>query len=343
MLDNPRFGVHDPSDHCVLVQPPRDARFAVRPEGRPTAVDAERDAEWLGEDNPEGAPEGGLACVPGDVLDQSLADGRGAGGAARTDTDVKKLVPVSFLIAGVWHLECAASYPPAVDAGAGRCGSHVSSVGEVAGMDDALSSERDIRHVVTLAVGTVTGMNLDALICPTHGWLRHFGIHEAGHAVAAIVLGFEFLELSIMPGEDLVRSMMLREAAVGAGVVMPTDQPSEWVGPRPDDALTMLLAGSLAEVEVLKHFLPGGHAGDVVMWRRGAGRIQAPPDELKPLLLAGVARATELARQNRALIARVYELVLDRLPSDGRGGHLGFDEPLILTYAEVRAVVLDAS
>src|SRR4051794_37265754 len=106
-------------------------------------------------------------------------------------------------------------------------------------------------------------MNLDTLTCRAHGWLGHFGIHEAGHAVAAIVLDFDFVELSITPGQDVYRSMVLGESVVGAGVLMPTDQPAEWVGPRPDDALAFVLAGSLAEQEVWKHFLKGGYAGDI--------------------------------------------------------------------------------
>ena len=184
-------------------------------------------------------------------------------------------------------------------------------------------------------------MNLDALTCIDHGWLCHFGIHEAGHAVAAIVLGFEFVELSIMPGHEVYRSMVLGESVVGAGILMPTDRPAEWVGPRPDDALTMLLAGSLAERDILSHFLNGGYAGDMDMWRRGTGRFEAQTAELKPILDAGIASATELIRENRAAILRVYQLVVDRVPSDGHGGHLGFDESLTLTYDEVRAAVLD--
>lgn len=184
-------------------------------------------------------------------------------------------------------------------------------------------------------------MNLDALTCPVHGWLGHFGIHESGHAVAAILLDFEFVALSILPGQDVHRSMMLGESVIGAGVLMPTNKPAEWVGPRPDEALTMLLAGSLAEQEVWKHSLPGGYAGDMDMWRRGTERTDAQTKELKPVLTSGVARATELVRTNRAAIIRVHMLILDRVKRDGRGGHLGFDEPLVLTYEEIRSAVIN--
>lgn len=185
-------------------------------------------------------------------------------------------------------------------------------------------------------------MNLDSLTCPDHGWLGHFGIHEAGHAVAAVVLGFDFVELSIAPGHDVYRSMVLGQTVIGAGLLMPTDNPAEWVGSREDDALTFVLAGSLAEREMFQHFLSGGYGGDLDMWRRGTGRFDAQTEELKPILAAGVSRATALVRENRPAILRVYKLVIDQVPSDGHGGHLGFDEPLTLTYEAIRAAALSA-
>lgn len=93
----------------------------------------------------------------------------------------------------------------------------------------------------------------------------------------------------------------------------------------------------------MEHFLKGGYAGDIGMWRRGTGRFEAQTEELRPIISAGVARATELVRENRAAIVRVHKLVLDRVPSDGHGGHLGIDEPLSLSYDEVRTAVLNPS
>ena len=185
-------------------------------------------------------------------------------------------------------------------------------------------------------------MNLDSLTCSTHGWLGHFGIHEAGHAVAAIVLGFDFVELSITPGHDVYRAMVLGQSVIGAGLLMAADQPAEWIGPRHDDALTFMLAGSLAEREILQDFLPGGYEGDLAVWRRGTGRFGAQTQELKPALAAGVSRATVLVRENRDAIVRVYKLIIDRVPTDGHGVHLGFDEPLILSSEAIRAAALNA-
>lgn len=185
-------------------------------------------------------------------------------------------------------------------------------------------------------------MSLDRLTCLDHGWFSHFGIHEAGHAVAAIRLGFKFVSVSIVPGHNVYRQMTLGEAVVGAGVLMPTDQPAEWVGPRPDDALVYVLAGSLAEKEVLGHFLVGGYQGDVDIWRRGTGRFEAQTDELKPLLTNGIERATALVNENRDAILRVYGLMVERVPNNGTRV-LGFDEPLVLSYDEVYSAVVSGS
>lgn len=186
-------------------------------------------------------------------------------------------------------------------------------------------------------------MEMDRLICQQHGWLGHLGIHEAGHATAAILLDFEFVEVFIKPGNHIYEQMVLGKQIVGAGVQMPTEQPAEWVGPRPEDALVYLLAGSISEKELSGHWLPGGYQGDIEMWRRGTGRSEGQNkeqvEELKPLMKEGIERAQKLVGENRAAILRVYGLMLERVPNNGHH-HTGFDEPLILSYDEVRAAVL---
>lgn len=104
---------------------------------------------------------------------------------------------------------------------------------------------------------------LDEFICPSHGWLRHVGVHEAGHAVVALALGFEFIELSITPGQQLIDQITGGAPGIAGGVLMHTNQPTEWVGPRPDDALVYLLAGSVAERRALGHHLDGRSRGDL--------------------------------------------------------------------------------
>ncbi|MPY11177.1 hypothetical protein [Arthrobacter bussei] len=181
-------------------------------------------------------------------------------------------------------------------------------------------------------------MSLDQMTCPEHGWFGHFGIHEAGHATAAILLDFKFVEVSINPGHDVYRQMMLGEEVVGAGVLMP-GEPVEWVAPRPEDALVYLLAGSLAEAELCGHYLPGGYEGDLKIWRLGSGRSEAQTDEVRPVLREGIERAQTLLSENRSALLRVYGMMVQRVPNDGRM-HTGFDEPLLLSHDEVHSAVI---
>lgn len=182
---------------------------------------------------------------------------------------------------------------------------------------------------------------LDGLICQEHGWLAHVGFHESGHAVAAIVLGIEFVEVSINPGHVTFQTMLNGTGAEAGGVLMPTDQPREWAEHRAEDALVFTMAGSLSEKTFLGHFLSNGWKGDMDMWRKGTGRTAAQDStELRPLLDVANQRASVLLDENRGAIVRVYELLVQQVPHEGNQ-HFGFDEPLTLSYDEVRAAVLD--
>lgn len=185
--------------------------------------------------------------------------------------------------------------------------------------------------------------DLDALTCNQHGWLSHFAAHEAGHATAAVLLGFEFVEVSIAPGSETYRAMMYAESVVGAGVLMATNAPSEWVAPRPDDALVYLLAGSLTERAFFDHFLPGGYTGDVEMWLRGIGKMSGlAEDEARDVLIPAQKRATALINENRGAVVRVFETLVGAVPTDGVGRHLGFTHPLVVPYDKIRVVVAQA-
>lgn len=189
-------------------------------------------------------------------------------------------------------------------------------------------------------------MSLDNLVCPLHGWLGHSGIHEAGHATAGILLNFEFVELVINPGHEVYEQLVLGNPSVAAYIQMATNQPAEWIGPRPEDALVYLLAGFLAEKKITGHHLPAGYQGDINMWRRGTGRTEAPTsvqvEEMNLVLLPSLERAQKLVDENIAAICRVYGLVTALVPNDGKQ-HQGFEEPLVISYDEIRAAVLATS
>lgn len=189
----------------------------------------------------------------------------------------------------------------------------------------------------------MTTGSLDTLICPEHGWLAHVGVHEAGHAAVAILLGIEFVEVSVQPGHSTFQSMLTGTDAEAGGVLMPTDRPREWAEHRADDALVFTLAGSLSEQTFLEHFLQNGWKGDMEMWRKGTGRTEAQdPAELGPLMKAATVRTRALIEEHRAAILRVYKLFVAQVPNDGHQ-HFDITEPVTLSYDEVRAAVLEQS
>ena len=126
---------------------------------------------------------------------------------------------------------------------------------------------------------------LDISTWTEHGWFAHVGIHEAGHAMVAVVLEFDFVDVSINPGQDTLTQMSPGVKVEAGGRRLTTDQPSDWVGPRPDDALAILLAGSLSEDELLGHHIAEGHSRDFEIWRWGTGRDGVnDPAKVAPLI-----------------------------------------------------------
>lgn len=181
------------------------------------------------------------------------------------------------------------------------------------------------------------------MVCSEHGWLGHVGIHESGHATAGVLLGFEFKELTVYPGRKSIEQMALGggSAALG-GVVLLTDDPAEWVAPRQEDAFVYLLAGSLSEREFWGHWLTDGYVGDMRIWRIGTGRTGAQdPDELRALTGPAVEQTAAFVKEHSAAILRVYKRLVEQVPHEG-DQHFDFDEPLTLSYDDVRAAVLGA-
>lgn len=125
---------------------------------------------------------------------------------------------------------------------------------------------------------------------------------------------------------------------------MVSDQPVEWVSPRPDDALTFLAAGSVTERLFLNHSVENGDDGDILMYRRGMKLFDPTPvSELEIQWRRGQTAAEQLIRANDKAFLRVYMHVVGRVPQDGHGGHLGFDEPLIVSFEDVREAVVNAA
>jgi len=182
-------------------------------------------------------------------------------------------------------------------------------------------------------------MSLDELVCAEHGWFPHVGIHEAGHAAAAVLLGFDFIEVSIVPGHGVYEQLVLGQQATGGGLLMTEDDPKAWAGARPEDALVLITAGSLAERKMFGHWLNGGFEGDLDIWRRGTSRTEAQESaEAKALISTGVSNASRLLKDHWSAVLAVYGLFTNQVPHVG-GRHLGFDDRLVVPYDAVRAAV----
>lgn len=140
---------------------------------------------------------------------------------------------------------------------------------------------------------------LDVHTCAQHGWFGHVGVHEAGHAVAATLLGFDYLDVSIDPETSGVRFA----AGWSAG----------WMRERPSDALVYLLAGSFAEDQVWGHYVADGWRRNMDIWHRGAGREDA---EDSAAVESAALAARRMTLHNRAAILDVYRRFIDQVPHD---------------------------
>ena len=179
----------------------------------------------------------------------------------------------------------------------------------------------------------------DLTTCTEHDYLAHVGFHEAGHATAAILLGIDFVDVTINPGPSDFGPPNPGDLVEAGGVRMTTDQPVDWVGPRPVDAMVFLLAGSLAENHFLGHHLEGGWTRDFEIWRIGSGRTGAADGaSVAPIIRNGTADARALVAENQSAIHRVYALLVGRAANDLRGT-VSFNAAITLTRDEVQGAV----
>jgi hypothetical protein len=181
---------------------------------------------------------------------------------------------------------------------------------------------------------------LDETTCPAHGFLSHLVTHEAAHAVFAVDLGIDFLDVTIEPPQHAL--MQLREpgdqTALG-GVRMAVEDPAVWVLSRPHESLEFVLAGSWAELVYLNHCLDGGHQGDLEIWRRGMGWFDPVESADFSAYLEIVQPRAELRLADRRLaIQAVGQALLSQIPE--QGGPVGtVSAPLVLSAAEVGEIL----
>jgi len=182
-------------------------------------------------------------------------------------------------------------------------------------------------------------MSLDSVMCAKHGWLSHAAMHESGHATMAVLLGFEFVDVTIHPPQTTLHALGSGKAEVG-GVLMPSDNPRDWFADRDEDALMYALAGSLAERQEWGDIVAGGWERDFELWRIGTRHTDGmSPEMFRPLMHSAQERAEGLLRENRSALLRVYKGLAASVVMDGVNTHAGFSEPLSLDSAQVRMLV----
>ena len=175
----------------------------------------------------------------------------------------------------------------------------------------------------------MAGVTLWDLQCLKHGGLEHAAVHEAGHAVGAIVLGLTFVEISVDPhpsepwvdGGGLVGGGLRFESAEVVADIVAKD---------PVGSLQMFLAGVRAEIEVFGDQIKDSHVPDLNLWRTYAGLRGAPPPRAFEAFLGTSFRkvdaaTVQLLQQRSALVISVAEALMGRWRLD---------------YDEVRDIVL---
>lgn len=182
-------------------------------------------------------------------------------------------------------------------------------------------------------------MLLDLANCPKHGWLSHAVIHEAGHAVAAIRLDFDFIAVTVPPPAESL--LVARGHFEAAGVQMPSANPKDWAGDRYQDAAVFLLAGTCAEEAGFAHTLASSPTGDMNVFANLTTDLSK--EESLRYIEDGTPLARDFVQEHFADISRVARMLSEGIHADADGRYFGFDTALNLTYDEVRALVMDGA
>ncbi|KIP88156.1 hypothetical protein RU09_15175 [Microbacterium sp. MEJ108Y] len=184
--------------------------------------------------------------------------------------------------------------------------------------------------------GKLSRMFLKSDSCGKHAWLAHVAAHEAGHATAALVLGFEFVEVQI-PREHVARANLADAGIVVAGGVQMQGLPDTWVPGREEDALSYFAAGSRSELMLLGDNLASGLKGDLDQWLLGIGRPSGMPmEESRPVEKRAFQRVEALLVEHRPALRRIARGLYAPLLPGAKISALGPDEPLVLSYDELR-------
>ncbi|MCU1492241.1 MAG: hypothetical protein JWO62_5 [Acidimicrobiaceae bacterium] len=171
-------------------------------------------------------------------------------------------------------------------------------------------------------------------LCTRHGGLRHGVTHEAGHAVAAVEYGIEFLDVSLSPDPSL-HPTDVRDFRGGGVRFASVELLRAAVVGDPAGSLRFCLAGAFAEEAAFGHALHDSHRSDLNAWRDCAGLRGKQSEESlgarlgTPFLSVIQATRKEIERLGTAItaVARALE-----------------DRPgLTLDYREVCQVVAAAS
>jgi hypothetical protein len=172
--------------------------------------------------------------------------------------------------------------------------------------------------------------------CGKHAWLAHAAAHEAGHATAALVLGFEFIEVKI-PREHIARAKLADAGIVVAGGVQMHGLPDTWVPGREEDALAYFAAGSRSESMLLGDNLASGLKGDLDQWLFGIGRPSGlPEEESEPIPKRAFEHVEALLVEHRPALRRIARGLYAPLLPGAKDSALGPDEPFVLSHDELR-------
>jgi hypothetical protein len=167
-------------------------------------------------------------------------------------------------------------------------------------------------------------------LCEEHGGLSHAVMHEAGHAVVAVLLDFVFEDVSVYvdPWAHQVEIGRVR----GGGVRFSSpDELERIVQADRKGSAPFFFAGVLAERTGFGHALDRSFEVDLNLWRTYADLVGGQtPESIESAVGESVG----------ALIATTNEILRDRSSELLGVCHaLGEHDEMVLTFEEVRSIV----
>jgi hypothetical protein len=167
-------------------------------------------------------------------------------------------------------------------------------------------------------------------LCLEHGGLSHAVVHEAGHAVVAVILGYEFIDVCVhfAPWEH----EGLKHNLEGGGVRFASGEAlRKIVEANPRGSLQMCLAGAQAEKAAYGHTLEGSSASDAQLWIGHSGLLG---DAAEEKITAFIGEPyVEVCRAGNAIVRTHIGAVLEV------ARELGESEDMKLSFAQVRRFV----